>query len=128
MAIHLERLEISAEDEQKREREDRRTHESQVRNLSTHDSFDDLCPLRGQVVEEDNMCVVCLDAPQTSGFLHGTTYDPVVCMLSFRHHCSCALSSHRCVYEPCALKISQRARPRSPVCRAVVRHTIFKMY
>ena len=59
------------------------------------------------VSNEDDMCVICLSAPATAGFLHGT-------------------SVHKCCCADCAADMSSQSL--CPVCREPIQHVILKIY
>eukprot|EP00210_Caulerpa_lentillifera_P005929 g5668.t1 len=54
---------------------------------------------------DDGVCVVCLDRPQTSGFLHGD-------------------SVHYCVCETCAYRVFRSERNQCPICRRQIERIV----
>lgn len=56
-------------------------------------------------MDDDGLCVICLDKPKTCGFVHGA-------------------SMHRCVCKDCAKTLQESGDGLCPVCRQKVEHTI----
>ena len=74
-------------------------------------SVTDLASGKATIVEDatndDDMCVICLSAPATAGFLHGSTV-------------------HKCCCGECAADMSSQSL--CPICREPIQHVILKIY
>lgn len=78
--------------------------EETTAEVTSHPTF---APLGQDSMEmdDDNLCVVCLDKPKCCGFVHGT-------------------SMHRCVCQDCAKRLQESGDGLCPVCRQKIEHVI----
>lgn len=60
-------------------------------------------------MQDDELCVICLDKPKSCGFVHGS-------------------SMHRCVCTDCAITIREHGDGLCPVCRQKIEHVITDVY
>ena len=61
-----------------------------------------VAPPAAPAVEEEVLCVVCMDAPKQHSILP---------------------CGHQCVCEACAQQLTQKSPPTCPVCRALIQGT-----
>lgn len=60
-------------------------------------------------VPDSELCVICLEAPQEAGFLHGSTV-------------------HRCCCRTCALQLKRNNTQLCPLCREPIDHVVLAVY
>lgn len=60
-------------------------------------------------VPDSELCVICLEAPQEAGFLHGSTV-------------------HRCCCRTCALQLKRNNTQHCPLCREPIDHVVLAVY
>ncbi len=60
-------------------------------------------------IPDSELCVICLEAPQEAGFLHGSTV-------------------HRCCCKKCALELKRNNTELCPLCRERIDHVVLAVY